>query len=351
MPSSIGILTFHYSGNYGAVLQAYGLFHAIRALGHDPVVVDYRPAAARAYVNQWGLRTGAPVAAARKRWRFKRFIAKQFTLTPRQYLRPEDFDHTPPTFPIYICGSDQPWNITADRGFDRPFFLDFALRQNARRVSYAPSFGKTTDLGQHRDQIARLLTSFDHLSVRDQPSADLLRNLTGLDPAIVMDPTFLVDFEAVTQPPDLPEDYLLTYAGKFSNRHVQLVHDLARRLNLAVVSVHQPFPGAARNHRDAGVEQWLGLFKHARFICTNYFHGTAFAIKFRKDFLLFPRHGNESRMLDLIGRVGLTDRFVPPEAHAAPDSPECLAIDYSSVEPRLSDEIQRSCEYLRKSVS
>ena len=39
----IGILTFHHTANYGAVLQSFALSTFIRSLGHDVEIIDYRP--------------------------------------------------------------------------------------------------------------------------------------------------------------------------------------------------------------------------------------------------------------------------------------------------------------------
>ncbi|MDO4842811.1 MAG: polysaccharide pyruvyl transferase family protein, partial [Phoenicibacter congonensis] len=38
----IGILTFHYACNYGAMLQTYATQELLRSMGHDVRVVDYR---------------------------------------------------------------------------------------------------------------------------------------------------------------------------------------------------------------------------------------------------------------------------------------------------------------------
>ena len=39
----IGILTFHWPENYGAVLQAYALQSYLTDLGHDVEIINYRP--------------------------------------------------------------------------------------------------------------------------------------------------------------------------------------------------------------------------------------------------------------------------------------------------------------------
>ena len=39
----VGILTFHFAYNYGAVLQAWGLQQAIESLGHEVCFLNYVP--------------------------------------------------------------------------------------------------------------------------------------------------------------------------------------------------------------------------------------------------------------------------------------------------------------------
>ena len=40
----IGIMTFHWSANYGAVMQAYALSEYLKREGAEPYVIDYYPA-------------------------------------------------------------------------------------------------------------------------------------------------------------------------------------------------------------------------------------------------------------------------------------------------------------------
>lgn len=39
----IGIITFHWATNYGAVIQAYALQEAVASLGHDVKIINYKP--------------------------------------------------------------------------------------------------------------------------------------------------------------------------------------------------------------------------------------------------------------------------------------------------------------------
>lgn len=38
----VGIITFHRAVNYGAVLQAFALQHAVEKMGNEAEIIDYR---------------------------------------------------------------------------------------------------------------------------------------------------------------------------------------------------------------------------------------------------------------------------------------------------------------------
>src|SRR5690554_5630676 len=54
----IGILTFHYSNNYGGVLQALSLHNTVKSLGYDVEVINFIPSNYKPYkvMSNLGLR-------------------------------------------------------------------------------------------------------------------------------------------------------------------------------------------------------------------------------------------------------------------------------------------------------
>ena len=64
----IGILTFHWATNYGAVLQCYALQTYLESLGHEVTIINYKP-------KQYDFSL----------WRFFRY---------RQFLHPQTFVQT-----------------------------------------------------------------------------------------------------------------------------------------------------------------------------------------------------------------------------------------------------------------
>ena len=48
----VGIITFHFAWNYGAVLQCLALSETLKEMGHEICVINYRP---RYHVNQYSV--------------------------------------------------------------------------------------------------------------------------------------------------------------------------------------------------------------------------------------------------------------------------------------------------------
>ena len=126
----IGIITFHRADNYGALLQTYGLQEAVRKLGHDVEIIDYRcDAIENAYVYK-------KIPKLRKKivkWLFDLLIRNPKKNNKRdrcqsfrkKYLHMTDSVKTieerktiQKSFDVIITGSDQIWNSKITKGKD-----------------------------------------------------------------------------------------------------------------------------------------------------------------------------------------------------------------------------------------
>lgn len=351
---NVGILTFHYSNNAGAVLQAYGLSQAIRDLGHDVKIIDYRPLAARRAVDGHWLRNPIsllrhPAGYLRKtavRRAFNRFRETGLPLT-RTYLTWGKLRPAPPQFDGLVCGSDQVWNIAGARGFDPAFFLDFSPETGLRRVSYAATFGHAENLGSHRERIRELLSCFDALSVRDEKSRRMVAELTGRPPLHVLDPSFLANYDSITPPPAVEPPYVFLYCFDAGPLTLAAVGALRDRLKLPIVSTSMPDIAGVKAV-PFGPLSWLGLIRNAGFVCTNSFHGVCFSIANRKPFVVLPYPGRMSRIEDVLDTAGLADRIVTEPGALA--SVLSRPIDYGPVCERMASARQRSLTFLRDAL-
>lgn len=344
--AKVGILTFHYSNNYGAVLQAYGLSKALQEMGCDVEVIDYRPLAARLrYSGHWPKRAKSFLRVAVSRWRFHRFRHSYLPLS-RTYLSMEDLEKDPPKVDCMICGSDQVWNVSSFRGFDPVFFLAFLKDSGPRRVSYAATFGNAEYLGLRRQNICELLSRFDHLSVRDLKSQRMVRDLTGRSAEHVLDPSFLADYGPITPPPVINPPYILMNCFGGTDLSKTAVQMFCHHFDIPIVSVGRRVKGTKAVN--AGPLQWLSLMRHADFICTNSFHGTCFSLINGKQFVMLPNPGAMSRLEDLLETAGLQNRLVcdSRELEKALGS----RIDYAAALSCINEARERSSAYLRHAL-
>lgn len=349
--SRVGILTFHYANNYGAVLQAYGLSKAIKEMGHNVEVTDYRPLSARRSYGRWPRHPLKFVPSAVKRWRFQQFRQRYLPLSLRTYWTPKDLQHNPPQVDYMICGSDQVWNIASYRGFDPAFFLEFVGESGPRRISYAATFGFAEELGDYQRRIHNLLSGFDHLSVRDRKSQKMLYELLGRPAEHVLDPIFLTDYESITPPRIYKYPYIFVHCVSVTcgDFFIRPLGALSKRLGMPVICVDHPLPlREARFARAAGPLQWLSLIRHAEFVCTSSFHGTCFSLTNGKQFVTFPIAKGLSRLDDILHTAGLSNRLVynEDELERSLASP----INYSIVSERIEEARLRSQTFLREAL-
>lgn len=307
--AKVSILTFHFSNNLGAMLQAYGLAQAIREIGHAIEIIDYRPLSIRKTCE--GPLPRHPVKFFETvifRRRIRNFRKKYLPLT-RIYMDMEELKKSPPETDCIVCGSDQVWNIASPvRGFDPTFFLEFLGDNHLRRISYAACFGNGTELYPHRERICGLLSRFSNISVRDLTSQKMIRDLIGREAKHVLDPSFLVNYDPITPPPITRPPYIFAYCFRKTELSELALRLMQQKLNLPVVSVKVPFKGA--KVVNPGPLQWLSLMRHANFVCTDSFHGTCFSLINKKQFVTLEFEGGMSRLEDIHQTAQIPERLI-----------------------------------------
>jgi hypothetical protein len=348
----IGILTYHYACNHGAVLQAYGLQTALQALGHDPEIIDYRSPVIEAENRHWGIRSGQFRTRLKKRWRFLKF-RKRYLRIGRRMRDASSLRELGGRYQAFITGSDQVWNLRLTGGLDQAYFLGFADRGKFRKISYAACFGQTDQPVEWKSELCRLLSDMDSLSVRDTPSAGMVSDLCGRMAAVVVDPTFLINYHSLSTPAPLSGFafvYILgTEEAEVASAFVsQVQHDTALEVIASLPAGHDL--RGAKALRSIGPDEWLGYLEASSFVCTDSYHGVIFAIKNRKPFVAWVRGERSTRITDLLYALGLEDRVIR--------TPEDLRsktwlhpIDYTRVFRTLAGLTGISRSFLKKALS
>lgn len=360
-----GLVTFYHIHHYGALLQAYATKRAVESLGSECEIIDY-------YVNQNNelFRPPAGVGAAaadvhtalhygplKARYdRFETFEKKYLARTDRRYASLEELKAAALPYDVILSGSDQIWNprIFPDGHFDPVFFGEFSDR---RRIAYAPSFGIPHIPESMEDELRGYLSRFSHLSVRERQGQKIVREITGTEAPVVLDPTLLLNREqwgAIAAEPRQPGGYILCYCISNPGALTPYIHKLQAATGLPVVQlcgIRRRVHPRAECVLDAGPAEFLGLFRHAAYVCTNSFHGTVFSVQFQKPFFTSVAPAEmaapeTSRTFSLLQTLGLTDRVVGKGDTAALDSP----VDWAAVNRHLETERGKSLAYLRAAL-
>lgn len=94
------------------------------------------------------------------------------------------------------------------------------------------------------------------------------------------------------------------------------------------------------------VEEFLGLFKHADYVVTNSFHGTAFSVIFNRKLYVETKQKDfkkNDRAENLLKLTGLTDSII----ETLDDCNLDIVRDFEHAQSVLSSERESALDYLR----
>lgn len=356
----IGTITFHGALNFGSALQAYALQSVLTLMGHEVRIIDYR---ARDYEQYRLLQLRHPKTTLRvlcrlsrfssRKASFKRFANSFYNLTSESvsWKNETSLSEMVDKFDCFICGSDQIWNLDCTVGVVEPYFLSFA--GNKRRVAYAPSLAHTSFKPENFDKelVARLLSKFDYLSVREEETIPLFQPLVDKPIDVVLDPTLLLnaaDYAGMTSKMLLQGEYIFMYLLRECPELIESTAATAETTGMKVAYISEKdldIPNSV-NLFGIGPEEFVSLIAHASLIFTNSFHATVFSVLFHRPFRVYATDKSGARMRDLLSNIGLSDRCV--DVMCADDIAPC---DWSDVDSRLDSLREHSWAYLRKALS
>lgn len=375
----IGIITFHFAHNQGAVLQCYALQTALSNLGHTPNVIDYRPAY---HAAKYAARKN-PFALAsnnRKKYKNSNLFKREYQafrgfcrglmtyINPKDSLREKNFESffnrhllltkrysslkklqkNAPRFDAYVSGSDQLWNPELlDGDFDPAYFLCFG-EKDVHRFTYAISL-KQTYSTEHTAKLEALCKNIPVISAREHN--DTLDAITSGNYTVCIDPTLLLEKEAfapLESEIGETEPYIFVYGFENSDDIQKAVKTVADQTGYHVINGSPDkikLDGNVKNVRNYAPDQFLTYIKNAAYVVTNSFHGTAFSIIYQKQFLTVPHTTRGKRMVELLHKIGLSDRLWG-DATARFDAP----IDYDSAHDALLKLREQSLAYLKSNL-
>ena len=347
--------------NYGSFLQAYALKTTLESFGHQCEFVDIEQGnplpglernlkylvgmAFKRYFN-WNA-----IVSSLGRMKYQKLYYERFD---KEYL-PElgIHKHTFNEYDLVVIGSDEVFNFNQHTtyGFTTQLYGDV---KNAKKVlSYAGSFGTTTidvvDKFGVRDVIAKAMGRMAAISVRDDNSLNVVKNLLGKEPSYNIDPVLMFDYQKYAKEPK-EKDYIVVYS--YPNRikgkeEINAIKRFAKEKGKKLISICFYFPWCDETVIPHPFEV-LGYMKNADYVITDTFHGCVMSIKFNKQFAALVRESNMQKMNSLLDQFGLSER-------ACHDITQIGAIvdrdiDYNPVNDLLKKEHIKSIDYLKSNL-
>lgn len=356
----IGILTYHRSHNYGALLQGIALRKALEEMGHQVTFVDYWPTYHRhmyaLFSVSWMMSRNSfngkinYLKSCITKYHYRRERKINFCAFIAEYIEPytSSLDET---YDVIVHGSDQIWRKQPEINIYNPVYFGNHLIKAQRKVSYAASMGILPQNDTDKATIKHYLSSLDYISVRESNLQKLVMGLgysnvsLNLDPTLLLTQGFWVEhfgLKDIIIPP-----YALYYKIQDSFDETQLrKYVKSKGLQLKIVHSRARCAESEENITTANPLQFLQLIYGASIVFTSSFHGLAFSLIFHKQFYAsFTK--NEGRAASLLEQCKLNSRLLVPQS-AIPSSE---SIDYSTVDTVLNKLREVSMINLEESIS
>jgi hypothetical protein len=364
----IGILTYHRSHNYGAVLQAYALKKFLINSGQNSVeFIDYFPDYhKKMYTNIKRVpfknfnikgRITYPIYFAKdylpiyilkeiRRYKFNKFI--------KQYLIKGNIGLVDKTYDVVIYGSDQIWRKQRKEncpGFNDIFFGNGLIKAK-KKIAYAASMGKIDLSNEDKTYLANAIQKFDSVSVRESNLVSILEDLSTKIIFQTLDPVFLLkkrEWKSLVNKRPIKENYILLYNLQENIECIKIANQIQKYTGLKIIEII----GTAKQKdysknikATAGPSDFIDLTWYATFVVTSSFHGVAFSIIFKKQFYTYLS-SNSERVTSLLNTIKLMNRYV---LHRE-DIDLSKSINYCDVDPFLENEIIFSSNYILNSIT
>lgn len=350
--------------NYGNRLQNYAVQEVLKSLGYtvDTMIFSGKPLSNKigrlsqlSYKDiflKLNNRTKDYFNKKKKQriQNFREFSVKYIDEKNYPYLDNDSYDEFLSSYDFFITGSDQVWNPIFRKGSSIDF-LTFAPID--KRIAYAPSFGIADIPTEYVEKYKIWLTEMASLSVREEAGAKIIKNLTGRDAAVLVDPTVMLTKEkwlSIAKPSLFKpsKNYMLTYfLGGIPEEYEANIRNISKKNDLDIISlgdmrIKQTYladPGA-----------FIDFINSASVLCTDSFHGAVFSILLETPFIVFERKGKEPSMNSRIETLLSTFQLESRLEKNIKNNSEIFQVDYSHVSDILETERRKAHKYLKNAL-
>lgn len=339
----IGILTYHRSVNYGAVMQSSALAAELsrRFPNAEIEIVDYCSKKMSIYYKLFTVYRGKD-SAIHLMSRIKMYQAfqrglKELPLSPSKLITDDDqsfFRWVQDRYDVLISGSDAVWNYSK-RGIPNPYFLH-GLPSETHRFSYAASCNglgikSFSDIDSNSAAfLQKAFSEFEYIGVRDRQTEEMVKMVCptaevhhNCDPSLMFrdlsecDRTVLLEklVKKYNFNPEKPTiGFMLSNLnGNFSQKLAAQIKecygDQYQTVSLYSYNKYADIPYLC----DLTPQEWSIVFGLFDLTVSKYFHGSMFSLLNRTPVLAVGAEksisGLPNKVEDAFARLGISNWY------------------------------------------
>lgn len=356
------ILTISDYGNYGNRLQNYALYKMLEQYGPSTTIyscIDSFSSKRNLFTSFKNdvkylysiLFRNSRSLKYRQNYNFQRMTKKDIPDSFFSYSMSQGLVRKKNvTFNRLVIGSDQVWNYKWLTQQGIALRLGSFISEEHPIISYAASFGVSEVDNEVKPIFQRYLPRLKAISVREDRGAELVKEMTGLDAMVVLDPTLMLTANKwleITEDFVSDDDkYVLTYfLGRPSDEQEQ---DIQAYAKMHGCRIRRILDLRDKETYVAGPQDFVELFSKAQYVFTDSYHACCFSLLFHKQFTVFNRAGMtgksnmNSRMETLFRLFDLNS--VMMNSGLAPE------IDYEKVDQLLEQHRKESQNWLDEAM-
>lgn len=358
----IGIVTYHRSHNYGALLQAIATRYILEKEGHEVYYVDYWPEYHRqmyAFFSFNRLYSRGIVSGFKYLKSFMKSFKTRWKKTQKSktfishYIDP----HVKPVtdiFDVIVYGSDQIWRKqNALKDYNPIYFGRNDFNAN-KHIALSASMGVLPINSTDRSRIKELTNSLDAISVRENDLQQMLVEIGIPEVYHTLDPTLLVsafqwdEILRIRESDESTEKYVLYYR-LYNAFDVNKIRNFAYRhgLKIKILTNTGLYDGNGTLVSISDPCDFVRLIKNASVVFSSSFHGLVFSIIYKKPvYVSFSK--NQGRAESLLNILGMNNCMLPPLSRIPSEIP---LINYASVYKKLKKKQMDTEDFIQGKIS
>lgn len=327
------IVNLWYSSNYGASLTCFGVQCLIEQLGLNAKIINYvSPEHLERYKDGFA----------------EKFAAKYLNLTT-PCSNYNDLINLNRYCSTFITGSDQVFGNfvmnTHSKNVSRGLYLLSFAGDDAKKISYAASFGEYGYSNNTKVWFNSHIKQFDAVSAREDVGVKLLKDEYNVSAEQLIDGAFFIPkekLEEMTRPYVSDEKYIAYYCLPYYLKrdwHRKFVKQISEKMGLPVKELVFD--------KNVTVEQWLAHIKNAEFVISDSFHANVFAIIFNKRFCQI-KNGTQARFESLFRLLDIENNSISQYDSELDFDKIFVKRDWERINKKIESEVKRAHDWMKK---